>query len=1167
MEASTVLLRIYLLGDIRLEWDGRVVALPRRESVLRLFARLALEPGRVWQRGPLAFGLWPDMPEADALANLRRHLYLLRTALPEPARTWLTVSARAVTWNPGPAAWCDFFELVSGAADEASQARAAALYRGELAAGVNDDEVILALRERARLHYAGLLKRLATQALGAQAFQQGLTWARALVALDPWDEAAVRLKMNLEALSGNRAAAVATYEALAASLKAELQTLPLPETMALYADLIHNRVRPPARKLEAPGAPLFIGRRSELRRLADAIADLARGHGQTIFVSGEAGAGKTALVRAALQHDPSGGERGLRVFWAGCHPVRDIEEAQPYGFWQQILGTAAPILAHRADIAPALLNQLLPLVPDLAVLRPGLLAPSQPSASDLRGTIKQALLALAQPEPFVVAIEDAHWADRLSLELADDIASSTNALLLVITHRAGDASKALQDLKRVLRRRRRAQDLTLAPFTSEESRRFLEEALGGHALTPGLIDELTAYANGLPLLLREAVDSLLDAWPEAVPVRPPTGLRDAIRIRLDRLAPDAREALDGAAILGFSFLDSELRAVLNWRPGRYDAALDVLLARRLLVPSGPDARDDYAFNHQLVHEVLLAAIAPEAGHRRHAAIGRVLETLYGDVRGQAARIARHYESGGLFDQAAPFWLSQAEEVADLAAFEQARALIGHVVQGLADEAELHGQVLARAALLQAALAHYEGRSDEALRLLEAALPRCREYPALTCQALTLEAFVLSVRDRWREGYARAAEAVQLARAAGDISAEASALNLAGICRMMFGETRAAVGDLALALDQLEAAGRAQTSLYTQTLNHFGTALVFVQDYQRAVAVLERTVAQTRAAGLRRLEAAALTMLGQVALNRGRYAEAIALYTQSIEVVGDSYRPGLWAKFAGRGAAYLRRGDVAAARADFELGLALTTQLGTRYGQTLMQGYLTSLRLTRRGMAFADGPSLKVIEQAAAEAGVQPVVMMAANLTGQIWRLMGDLRRSREAHERALCAAEQTQTPAFLVSARAHLWQTRALEPNAAEARCDLEDLLALARAAGETPVLVRGLLALSALERTGGGIGRALAAAGEASTLAQACPDQALVAEAEWARALAQTAAGDAAGARRSADQARRLAQTEYWPLLAAMRHHPILFDATVADDAPQAITNDLLSLIGSDVC
>ncbi|HRF46543.1 MAG TPA: AAA family ATPase [Anaerolineales bacterium] len=1161
------MLRIQLLGDIRIEWAGRAVDLPRRAGALRLLVRLLLSPNRLHPRESLAFALWPDVAEADALSNLRRHLHLLRASLPGEARDRLHVSARDLGWIPNAGDWCDMWAFEAAAAETGAAERAAVLYEGELAPSLGDDEAVVGRRESLRQRYASLLKELAWQAAQSGAADAGQAWARKLLDLDPWDEESVRLKMTLQALAGNRQSAIETYQALASSLQTELDTLPLPETMALYADLVHNRSLS-ANRRQAQVESAFVGRRAELRQLEEAFARLSRGHGQVIFVSGEAGAGKTALLREVL-HRSAALPDPVHVYWGHCRHRRGSDTPPPYEPWRQILMAAAPVLVHSSGIQPALLNALVPLVPDLSTLRPDLLAPTQPNAGDLQSAIRQAVLRLAGARPLILVIEDAHWGDPASLELIAELAETCSAqpVLLLVTQRVpDDGAKGVSALKRSLRQKRCASDCALAPFTPTEVEAFVSADAGARAatgapLTGALVSELAQYSGGLPLLLREALDSLSDALPEGAAGRAPLSLRAALKVRVERLGPEPRAALDAAAVLGFSVLERELQAVLGWPDHRFEAALDPLLARRWLVSAGHSEQGDYAFSHHLVHDVLLEAVTPVSAGLIHAAAARTLERLYGQDREAAGRIARHYDAAGDPERAAPYWLRQAEAFTDLAAFAEARSLIDRALLAGRDPAHPAREILARASVLRATLAHYEGRAEDALALLAEALPYCRAYPTLTCQALTLKALVLSACDRWQEGLDCADEASRLARAGGDVAAEAAALNLRGICRMMLGQTREAVTDLDLTLEQLERSDRARSTLYAQTLNHLGTALVFVQEYPRAEVVLQRTVALTRSSGLRRLEAAALTMLGQVGLNRGRYGEAIDLYTRAIDVVGEAYVPGLWGKHAGRGAALLRRGDAEAAKRDFQQGLAHTTQLGTRYGQTLMAYYLTTVELARRGPN--DCESLAQIEAAAARAGIHPVLMGAAGQAGHLWRLLGDLSLSYVAHERAWQAAERTAVPTFLLTVQAGWLQTRALGEIDVSLQDDLRSVLDRARATGEAPSLVRGLLAQAELRGRSRDLKAAVAACEEASVLATACPDQPLIAEAHCTLAGLLSLGGDRAGAQRALARAREAAEADFWPLLIPILRLEAAWTHVSPPELPQ-LERDLRAILGA---
>ena len=333
-------IRLYLLGEPCLEVNGQVLPLPQRESLLRLFARLALAIGQPLSRKTLAFSLWPEESESEALANLRRHLYLLQRALPGEAQSLLLISSQTVCWADSPACWLDVraFERESEDLDELEEM--VSLYRGDLATGVDTDEWILARREELRSRYRALLKKLSLAYLEQNQLEHALNCCRKLTEQDRWDEEAVRLQMTLETLAGNRAAALNTYQRLADELKREIHAQPMPETMALYSDILNNRLPRLALPKKPASEALFISRAPELAHLQTLLTEARKRQGRMVFISGEAGVGKTSLLQEALQRvRDRAAELGLTLRWdlpvpySAANPVSAevVDDAVPEG--------------------------------------------------------------------------------------------------------------------------------------------------------------------------------------------------------------------------------------------------------------------------------------------------------------------------------------------------------------------------------------------------------------------------------------------------------------------------------------------------------------------------------------------------------------------------------------------------------------------------------------------------------------------------------------------------------------------------------------------------------------------------------------------------------------------------------------------------------------------
>jgi DNA-binding SARP family transcriptional activator/Tfp pilus assembly protein PilF len=230
------IIRIQLFGRPQLTNDEVPLKFKAPPRALSLLAYLLVHDGAPLGRDAVAFALWPDDIEADARANLRRHLfYLSNDVLPPPAAKapWIVADKRTVSWNSAAPTWCDVREFERLGDDPANAARAVALYRGDLLDGF-EDEWLQAPRERLREQQVRLLLGLIESNRRAGAYAAGIDYARALLAVDPWREDGIRALIELRNASGDRAGALATYRDFVKRLEAEMGVEPMAETTAVY---------------------------------------------------------------------------------------------------------------------------------------------------------------------------------------------------------------------------------------------------------------------------------------------------------------------------------------------------------------------------------------------------------------------------------------------------------------------------------------------------------------------------------------------------------------------------------------------------------------------------------------------------------------------------------------------------------------------------------------------------------------------------------------------------------------------------------------------------------------------------------------------------------------------------------------------------------------------
>ncbi|MBI3943358.1 MAG: hypothetical protein HY326_10130, partial [Chloroflexi bacterium] len=314
-------LHIQLLGDFRLRHDDTPltgVDTPRLQSLL---AYLLLHREAAQSRHHLAFLFWPDSTEAQALANLRKLLFLLRQALPE-ADAFLALDSQSVAWHPQSPFTLDVAEFENAiaqaqraqASGEQVDLRAALEWAvdvydsggstpaGKLLPGCYDDWI---LAERERLHHQFLesIDRLAGSLEQQGEYRTAISYAQRLLRHDPLHEAAYQRLMRLYGLSGDRAGVIHTYHTCTRMLQQELGVEPSLATTTLYQELLQTLDQPTNGR---PGAPLsnrkprhnlpaqlssFIGREAEMAEIHMLLS-----RSRLVTMTGVGGIGKTRLA-------------------------------------------------------------------------------------------------------------------------------------------------------------------------------------------------------------------------------------------------------------------------------------------------------------------------------------------------------------------------------------------------------------------------------------------------------------------------------------------------------------------------------------------------------------------------------------------------------------------------------------------------------------------------------------------------------------------------------------------------------------------------------------------------------------------------------------------------------------------------------------------------------
>jgi predicted ATPase len=408
--------------------------------------------------------------------------------------------------------------------------QASALYVGDLLSGfsLNEpafEEWLMAERERLReLALEALAKLLAHQQRAPGSAETAVRTALQLIALDPLQEPVHRTLMRLYIHLGRRAAALRQYQLCVSVLQRELGVEPEAETRQLYQEILRRRLsrepastamhhREPPPPLPAPqviggSSTPFIGRDAELTRLLDVLAQARAGAGRLVAIVGEAGVGKTRLI-AELASDT--GSRDVQFLLGRCY---ESDQILSFGPWIDALRTSGiagdDSLLH--ELAPVWRTELARLLPEVAV--PGLPVPTD-NLLQLFESVTRLLERLAMRRSLVLALEDLHWADDVTLRLLLFFARRLHArrILVIVTARDDEETGALATARtlQALSTEPCAERLALLPLSRADTQRLTQALVRpgiAHDAARRLEEQVWATSEGNPFVVVETTRAL-----------------------------------------------------------------------------------------------------------------------------------------------------------------------------------------------------------------------------------------------------------------------------------------------------------------------------------------------------------------------------------------------------------------------------------------------------------------------------------------------------------------------------------------------------------------------------------------------------------------------------------------------------------------------------------
>jgi DNA-binding winged helix-turn-helix (wHTH) protein len=452
----------------------------------------------------------------------------------------------------------------------------------------------------------------------------------------------------------------------------------------------------------------FVGREGVLNELSEALQRTLWNQRQILFVTGEAGIGKTALVNY-FKGQAAADVPGIQIAFGQC--IEGYGGKEAYYPVLEALGELCrspggnSIVQLLADQAPTWPAQLPTLTERQRreVLRRQLLGATR---ERMLREIGDVLETITSRSPLLLIFEDLHWVDNSTVDLISALARrhAPARLMLIGTYRPVDvvlSGHPVNALKQDLLVHKLCDEIALEPLGENQVAAYLAADSSGTDLPSGLAGLVHRHSEGNPLFMVAALDHMIERgtisnengkWKLKVPLEEieldvPETLRQMIEVQVEQLTAPEQRCLEAASITTTAFAACVNALAANLDPEQFEELCEGISRRyRIVRPQGtlqfPDGTfaHMYEFAHALYREAFYRRQSPGRRAKLHLSIGERLEAMFADrLSDMVPRLARHFENGCDWRRAVKYFRLVAETAGQRYAPEEATRILRHAL--------------------------------------------------------------------------------------------------------------------------------------------------------------------------------------------------------------------------------------------------------------------------------------------------------------------------------------------------------------------------------------------------------------------------------------------------------------------------------------------------------
>ncbi len=795
--------------------------------------------------------------------------------------------------------------------------------------------------------------------------------------------------------------------------------------------------------LESP----MVGRQAELERL-QRLLDLVRaGVGRASLVIGEPGIGKSRLLhewrKTAAPADIRWAHGSCLSYGRGLayhlllDLLRSLIETPPDGDEAEtrtrLTATIKDLLGEdEGDVYTPLAHLLSLHLEPASRARIEHLDPHARQGHYVTA-LRQLLMAAGRRQPLVLICDDIHWADPSSIDLLSRLLPTVNdsPTLLLMTTRPDRETDGWRMVTAARDRFGEAlTEITLAPLSLADSQRLVANLLEIESLPAWLRQLILQKAEGNPFFVEEVVRMLIDRgvivqqnerWVgtrEIAPLDLPDTLRALLRARIDRLPPEAADALKVAAVIGREFPVRLLREMMKEPPLGILEGWDLVR----LVTVEPEVI--YAFRHALVQDAAYDALLKRERSRLHLQVGEAMERLYRERRDEMAGVlAHHFENAADQSRATEYLILAGRHALRRFAVREARAYLDRAASLLpSDPAPEALRRSVEVNLMRVEAGYTFVPFDDDLALAEATVPLTL---ALGDSTLLAENYFWIARVRHGRGDAFETtpalqdaihRVLEIGNTLGDSKYRSLALALLGEAAYFSSNFQEAIERLEDALPILEAREEFSRAAYVGGV--LAMAYATTGEFDQADTMGRRALEWGRLSGDPNALMDAQLFMGRVEAERGNLLQALDLYRQ---------------------------------------GVALAEETGNNLCATIGNLWLGAHHV-RMGRPELGAPALERSAEFAQFCNMRPLTGVGRAWLGAVYYERGEEEKATEAWEAGLEAAEQMGDR--LTGAEIRRQRASALtsgDRRWESAKADFEASVSAFEAIGARPYLARAL--------------------------------------------------------------------------------------------------------------